>query len=73
MNMRKNTIYPQRNNADNPTLGIHAQQQAKDSTVNRTVVVEPGIYPRYSGCIQNKTCSPKWKRRLPIKRLWNTM
>lgn len=39
-------------------LGIHAQQQAKDSTVNRTVVVEQEYYPRYSGCVQNKRAPP---------------
>ena len=35
-------------------LGIHAQQQAKDSTVNRTVVVEQ----EYTGCVQNKRAPP---------------
>ena len=38
-------------------LGVHAQQQAKDSTVNRTVVVEQEYTPDIPD-VQNKRAPP---------------
>lgn len=39
-------------------LGVHAQQQAKDSTVNRTVVVEQEYTPDIPDAVQNKRAPP---------------
>lgn len=53
-------------------LGIHAQQQAKDSTVNRTVIVEQEYNPDILDASKINVL-PKVSRQLPAKELWNMM
>jgi hypothetical protein len=54
----KNTIYPQRNNADNPTFGRPCPATGQRLHRKPYGCCGTGIYPRYSGCVQNKRAPP---------------